>query len=153
MGYDLTMQITYQDKTVYFGQAKARVFILLNGKEYRVKWGRDWQHDVGNLPHVESLSDSLLNAGMLQGFKCQRVPILADEYTTTNNEGFSSTAKLKSNQYICGILVKYLQEKRVYVVSVPIETSKGIALVPKIGRFTKAELSQVPGSSDYSPEY
>lgn len=111
---------------------------MLNGKPYRARWGRSWQ-EKGNLPHVASLADELLNAGLLEAFKTQRVPILADGYSVRNGDGFSGNEKLKPREYICGILVKYLQEKRVYVVTMAAE---GL-LIPKISRFTKAELEKL----------
>lgn len=137
------MEITYQGQSVYFGQEGARLTILLNGKSYRARWGRSWQ-EKGNLPHVASLSDELLNAGLLEAFKTQRVPILADRYSTTNGDGFSADEKLKPREYICGVLVKYLQEKRVYVVTGTAE----VRLVPKISRLTKVEFEQIINSSD-----
>jgi len=125
-----SVEIIYKGNSAYSGIANSYLTIILDGKEYRVRWHKG----PGNLPDVESVDFDLVTAGLFQGLESKRVPILADEYSLTV-DGYRSRTVLKPGHYISGILVKLLEEKRLYVMTTPFKGEKGYYMVPKVGKF------------------
>jgi len=128
------MLITYNDKSVYCGQKDSILTIQINDRKYRVKWGRDWS-EPGNLPREGYIADHLLNAGFLSGIKTKRVPILADKVEYTDERSTRYTEVIKPDQFIHGILIKFMDEKRVYVIAHFEKGQSEYYMVPKIGKF------------------
>jgi len=123
------MEITYKGYTAYTGITNSHLTIVLEGKEYRVRWHKG----SGNLPDVASVDFDMVTAGLFQGFETKRVPILADEFSI-DVDGYRSRTALQPGHYISGILVKLLEEKRLYVMTTPVKGEKGYYMAPKVGK-------------------
>ena len=128
------MVITYQGNSIYPSQKGAVLTIQLNDRKYRVRWGRDW-HEKGNLPRTWYIADHLLNAGFLDGIKTKRVPILADKVEYTDDKSTRYTEVIKPGWFIHGILIKFMEEKRVYVIAHFEQGQSEHYILPKIGKF------------------
>ena len=125
------MEITYKSKTIRFTDKGAKLPVILQNKVFMVPWGRrDNEH--GALPAMPYIGDTLIKAGMFQGFKQQHVPILADEYRTEDDRGYLVPDVVQPGQYMQGLLLDMNNEKRVYIVGLMFKSSDGFYITPKM---------------------
>lgn len=61
---------------------------------------------------------------------------MADEYHVSG-DGPHIREKVKKGHYISGLLVKLLDERRVYVVTRAVKDDQGVYMLPKVERFLK----------------
>ena len=96
-----------------------------------IPWGRR-PNEQGALPTMPYIGDTLIKAGLFDGFKQQLVSIIADEYRTEDDRGYLVPDVVQPGQYIQGILIDLNDEKRVYVVGLIFKSSNGYYITPKM---------------------
>lgn len=121
------MEIHHNGKIIYSVDMGRNLTILIDGNEYKVRWGRTVLYDPGKLPFAHIIPKDDLET-VLTGFEYIKVPILADAYRLSL-QNHSHLVTLRKDQYISGVLAKAGREKRVYVVG---GYRDGIGLVPKV---------------------